>query len=136
MPNNGLWWLRFNYALQCFVTAPKPDPTVAIFVAGGSRGSIFISAREGEWHTKLQPHSLAREVTTVDWLDHNTYLTGERGGAVRLWDIRSEGMSLRFQFPVAINHVKKLGEQRIAVAGMENKVNPPTLVPPSIFCSS
>lgn len=125
MPNDGQSWLLCSR--QCLVTAAKPDPTSTMFVAGGSTGTFVIREIEGGWNTKQHQPCSAKEVTSVDWLDHNTYLTGERSGAIRLWDIRNDGTSLRFQFPAAINHVKKLGEQRIVVAGLENNVNPSNL---------
>lgn len=120
MPNDGLWQLIFSDAFQCFVTAPKPDPASTVFLVGGSRGTVIVTGGESRWETKMQYS--ARQVTSVDWLDANTYLTGERSGAVRLWDIRNDGMSLRFEFPSAINHAKKLGDQRIVVAGVQNNL--------------
>lgn len=134
MPNDGMWFLTFNHPLQCFVTAPKPDPTTAIFVVGGYSGPIVISEHQGAWVTRLKFG--ARDISSIDWLDHNTYMTGERRGTIRLWDIRSNGTSLRFQAPSVATHLKKLGEQKIVVAGLQNNVNPPTLFSPQIFCSS
>lgn len=128
MPNDGLWWHFFRR--QSLVTAAKPDPTTAIFLAGGSNATFVIRERSDGWDTKEVLCSEAKAATSIDWIDHNVYMTGERGGVVRLWDVRNDGTSLRYKHPAAINHVKKLDEQRIAVAGLENKVNPPLPPPP------
>ena len=123
MPNDGTWSFAVTYPHQCLVTAPKPDPTTAIFVVGG-KGPIVIYERQGNWHRQVFGYS---DILSVDWLDDHTFMTGERRGAVRLWDTRSNGTSLRFQTPSVATHIKKLGEQRIVVAGLQNNVNPPTL---------
>ena len=121
MPNRGLWWFTFGNGFECFATAPKPDPSSTVFVAGGSDGTVVITERQADWNTSQMYK--ASDVTSIDWLDQNVYMTGERSGAVRLWDTRNRGRSLRFQFPICINHVKKLGEQKVVVAGLRNNVS-------------
>lgn len=134
IPRDSRWRLFFETRNQPFVTAAKPDLTSATFVAGSNRCLVVIREREGGWDASLRRLNSVRNITSVDWLDHNTYLTGERSGAVRLWDIRHNGRSLRFKFPAPITHAKKLGDQRIVVAGKNNNVSPPPSF--SMFFSS
>lgn len=122
MPNDGQDSLSF--AQQSFATAGRPDSTSYVFVAGGSRRTYVIKPQEARWDID---HEHKHSATSVDWLDENTFLTGDRSGAIRLYDIRNHGRSLRIKFPGAINHVKKLGEQTIVAAGLENNVKSPIL---------
>ena len=65
------------------------------------------------------------EVLAIDWQNINVVLNGCRDKTVRLWDIRIgglEGTSLRLRHPSTINHVRKLNENAIIVAGMERQL--------------
>ncbi|MCJ1462331.1 hypothetical protein MMC07_000931 [Pseudocyphellaria aurata] len=117
MPNRGQH--TYSFAQQSFATAARPDATSTVLIAGGSHRTYVIKAQEAGWSLD---HEQNQSATSVDWLDQHTFLTGDRSGAIRLYDIRNQGTSLRIKFPGAINHVKKLGEQTIVAAGMENNL--------------
>ncbi len=107
-PHYGEWW----------TSAAKPDMTSTMFVVGGNLGIVILTEREEGWlcdqHTQPPPR---HDVMSVDWLDRNTFIGGDRSGKVRLWDTRHQGTSLRFVSPSSITHVKKMGAHSIVVAG-------------------
>lgn len=70
-------------------------------------------------------------IFSVDWLDHNTIISGGRRGEVILWDTRSDGENMRFRYPAQINHIRKLEGTRIAIAGIDESVSPPPYLIPS-----
>ena len=61
----------------------------------------------------------------MDWLDNNILINGQRNGNVKLWDVRTsgyEGTSYPIQHSSSITHVKKINENKIVVAGREDKL--------------
>ena len=65
------------------------------------------------------------EVLAVDWQNINVVLNGCRDKTVRLWDVRIaglEGTNVRLRHPSTINHVRKLNDNSIIVAGMERQL--------------
>lgn len=107
-PFYGDWW----------TAAAKPDMTSNMFIVGGTLGLIVCAEREGNWFldTKSDPPP-KDDVMSVDWLDRNTFISGDRSGKVRLYDTRHKGTSLRIVSPSAVAHVKRMHEHSIVVAG-------------------
>ena len=65
------------------------------------------------------------EVLAVDWQTVNVVLSGCRDKTVRLWDVRvggPQGTNLRLRHPSAINHVRRLNDNSIIVAGLERQL--------------
>ena len=65
------------------------------------------------------------DVLAVDWQSVNVVLSGCRDGTVRLWDVRvrePHGTSLRLRHSSTINHVRKLNDNSIIVAGIEGQL--------------
>lgn len=98
------------------------QPKFAIGLAGHV---VEVSGHEGGFAPVSGP--VDRDDTTfgVDWLDHNTVVSGGRRGEVCLWDMRmrSHGHCVRFRHPTQINHVRKLEGSRVAVAGTNESVS-------------
>ena len=63
----------------------------------------------------------------VDWLSPTVIMNGCTEGGVWLWDLRSGGKSCesRIQHPNRINHVRRIDENMIVVAGLESPVSIP-----------
>lgn len=106
-------------------SAAKPDLTVAEFVVGTSSGMFRMYISEGGWESsstgcfRAQAHD---DTLAVEWLNHNLIMGGQRDGLVRLWDTRSDGFNVRLRHPTMVNHVRKLDEYRVVVAGLKNQV--------------
>ena len=65
------------------------------------------------------------DVLAVDWQSINVVLSGCRDRTVRLWDVRvrePHGTSLRLRHSSTINHVRKLNNDSILVAGIEGQL--------------
>lgn len=107
-PLYGDWW----------TSATKPDEASNTFVVGGTLGLIICAEREGACFLESQSDCPPRDdVMSVDWLDRNTYISGDRAGRVRLYDTRHKGTSLRIVSPSSVTHVKRMHEHSIVVAG-------------------
>lgn len=92
------------------------------FAVGLSDCMSQISGDEDTWDFSYST-LLDDAIFSVDWLDHNTMISGGRRGEVALWDTRNGGQSMRFQNPAQINHVRKLEGTRVAVAGTNESVS-------------
>lgn len=107
-PHYGDWW----------TSAAKPDRASNVFVVGGTLGLVMCAEREGSWFLDTQSDPPPRDdMMSVDWLDRNTFISGDRAGKVRLHDTRHKGTSLRIVSPSSITHVKRMHEHSIVVAG-------------------
>lgn len=107
-PLFGDWW----------TAAAKPDMISNVFVVGGTLGLVVCAEREGTWFLDTLSDSPPRDdVMSVDWLDRNTFISGDRSGKVRLYDTRHKGTSLRIVSPSSVTHVKRMHEHSIVVAG-------------------
>ena len=70
-------------------------------------------------------NDMGTDVLAVDWQSINVVLSGCRDKTVRLWDVRvrePRGTSLRLRHSSTINHVRKLNDDSIIVAGMERQL--------------
>lgn len=107
-PLYGDWW----------TSAAKPDEVSTTFVVGGTLGLVICAEREGTLLLDPQSDFPPRDdVMSVDWLDRNTFISGDRSGKVRLYDTRHKGTSLRIVSPSPVTHVKRMHEHSIVVAG-------------------
>lgn len=108
-------------------SAPKPDTTSAVFAVGAGNYLSTITDRKVDWsvHTVTYYDEPEGCAFGVDWLNHETIVSGHGTGDVCLWDLRARGSSVRFVFPSSINHTRKLNEHQIVVAGKTESVNPP-----------
>ncbi len=104
-----------------WASAANPFSTSARFAVGFTHKIGYISDDEDSIFYSPMPNQDV--VSTVDWLDHNTIIGGSRRGQVGLWDTRSYGQSIRFQYPGPINHVRKLEGSRVAIAGIKESVS-------------
>lgn len=108
--------------LQWWASAAKPGSNANMFVLGGHNITALVYPMQASW--QVEPHPVPNtDNLSVDWLDQNVFASGARSGDVFLRDTRSNGMSARFKFLGAINHVKKLDEHKIVVAGMNDNVS-------------
>lgn len=102
-------------------SAANPFSTSIRFAVGFS-GKIGHAVDDEDAITYFAIHHQDR-IASVDWLDHNTIISGSQRGQVGLWDTRSNGQSIRFQYPGSINHVRKLEGSRVAIAGINESVS-------------
>lgn len=93
------------------------------FAIGSSGQVLELSADEGGFNLTSGMVDSGDLMFAVDWLDHNTIISGGRRGKVCLWDRRSRGQSMRFRHPAQINHVRKLEGSLVAVAGTNESVS-------------
>lgn len=108
-------------------SAANPFSTSPRFAVGLSGKVSDISENEGAYGstTVQRPNDT---IYSVDWLDHNTIISGGRRGEIVLWDTRSGGENMRFQYPALINHIRKLEGTRIAIAGADESVSSPIYI--------
>ena len=104
-------------------SAANPFSEQPKFAIGFSGHVIELSGDEGTFTPASGMIDRDDSTFGVDWLDHNTIVSGGRRGEVCLWDRRSRGQSMRFRHPAQINHVRKLEGSRIAVAGTNESVS-------------
>ena len=74
---------------------------------------------------KAVNNDMVTDVLAVDWQSINVVLSGCRDRTVRLWDVRvrePHGTSLRLRHSSSINHVRKLNDNAIIVAGIEGQI--------------
>lgn len=97
-------------------------PAATFAVGFDDRVSMILEAED---HFSYD-HNAGRRydgIFSVDWLDHDTIISGGRRGVVALWDTRTRGDSVRFRHPTAINHVRKLEGPRVAITGTNESVS-------------
>ena len=117
-----------------WASSARPDEARSDFALATSEGTILVAENQTTWNCSSSQsfenrHSrnaaATKEILAVDWLDMNVVLNGTREGTVFLWDVRTqgpEGTSLRLQHPSAINHVRKVNENAIIVAGIRDQL--------------
>lgn len=112
-----------------WASSARPTPTSTDFALGSSNGTLLVSCVQSTWKITQRQYfqdaipSSRSDVLDVDWLDSNVTLNGFRNGAVKLWDVRIQGLggfSQGFQHPSSITHLRHIDAQRIAVAGLKH----------------
>lgn len=134
MLQNGSIQLRSSQRLTDFwASSACPDATRSDFALATFGGTIIVTENQTGWgfggHQAFEHATNSdidyNDVLAVDWQSNNVVLNGCRDKTVRLWDIRVgglEGTSLRLRHPSTINHVRKLNDNSIIVAGMERQL--------------
>lgn len=119
-----------NYGTTFWSSSARPSNPRSDFALGTSSGTILIIEDQSSWLVEpsmrfCEDDLDAPEVLAVDWLSQNVVLNGCRDGSVRLWDVRArgiEGTSYPLKHQSSITHVRKMNENRIVVAGIENQL--------------
>ena len=117
--------LKHNPKVTYRASTAHPHHGVTSFAVAASQNAFILRASQGRWTTEVNGRDPdAPEVIAVDWLSPNVVIRGGNDGAVRLWDIRSHGESRenRIQHPSGINHVRRIDDNTIVVAGLESQV--------------
>ena len=116
--------------LPAWCSAANPFSEQIKFAVGFDGSVKEISAGEEDFSCLSNTMGEDEAIFGVDWLDHNTIVSGGRQGNVCLWDTRARGQSMRFRHPAQINHVRKLKGSQVAVAGINESVSSHTRDPP------
>ncbi|KAL6720232.1 hypothetical protein ACLMJK_002153 [Lecanora helva] len=121
-------------------SSPRPLCHRSDFAIGTSSGITLIAEQEATWLLESEmnfnriryprQHSrrqyLPVDVFALDWLSGNVVMGGSRDGSVTLWDVRSSsytgGTSTPVLHPSVINHIRRLNDNKVLVAGIENKM--------------
>ena len=126
--------LRATSSQTFWASSARPDSTRSDFALATSVGTFLVAENQAAWDIansqSFKPISskntdLEAEILAVDWLDTNVTLNGCRRGKIRLWDVRTsgiEGTSLPLKHPSAVNHVRKVKENVIIVAGLKDQL--------------
>ncbi len=97
-----------------------------MFAIAASNGTLIAYEANGRWHHTLSRDSPGQtEAVAVDWFSRAVVLRGFKQGTVKLWDLRINAVSTepRIQHHHPVNHVKRVDDNIIVVAGLENKVS-------------
>ena len=117
LPNpTGTYW----------TSAANPVPDVCNFAIGASNGSFILRDINSRWFLERNPNLQGQgEAVAIDWLGPRVVLKGCGEGSVRLWDLRSrgEGTEPRIQHRTSINHLRRIDENMVVVAGLLNEVS-------------
>ena len=126
--------IALNHSGEYWASAANPRHGPGSFAIAASNGCCIYFKEEDQWvlERNLCIQGL-REAVAVDWLGPNVVLKGCREGAVRLWDHRSHAESTepRIQHAVAVNHVRRIDENLVVVAGLKNEVSDDLFCPTS-----
>ena len=134
MTHNGSIRLRSPQRLTDFwASSACPNATRSDFALATSGGTILVIESQTGWvfgrhqlfENAINSDIDHTDVLAVDWQSINVVLSGCRDKTVRLWDVRVgglQGTSLRLRHPSTINHVRKLNDNSIIVAGMERQL--------------
>ena len=99
---------------------------MANFAIAASNGPHLLRHCEAELWCRytIQGDDDVHEAMAVEWLSPNVTIDGGLDGGLRLWDTRGgrERRKRRIQHPSQINHVRKVDENMIVVAGLESQV--------------
>ena len=98
-----------------------------MFAIAASNGSFLAAAEDdGRWHHTQSRDFLDRtEAVAVDWLSRDVVIRGYKPGTVKLWDVRinAENTEPRIRHRRPLNHVKRIDDNVIVVAGLRNEVS-------------
>ena len=112
-------------SLRFYGSAANPYYHRTCFAVATSHGAVRLDEDQGGWSTTYGVcHSEAQSVIAVDWLSPDVMMKGCNDGGVRLWDVRSNGESREpwIQHTDGINHVRRVDENTIVIAGLGNQV--------------
>lgn len=123
---------RADMGTICWCSSPRPDSSpdsanlIPCFAVGSSKGLLTISASDQTTaNSGIRYRIKGAVVQAVDWLSHDVIIAGTRASQVHLYDMRSDGSTVRVRHPHAVHSVKKVDDYRIAVAGWGNNVYSP-----------
>ncbi|KAL8797422.1 MAG: hypothetical protein Q9182_007199 [Xanthomendoza sp. 2 TL-2023] len=105
----------------------SPCVETTMFAVGTSQGAMLIGLKGGTdqtWMTRATgaDDDEAADALAVDFWKSNLVLAGMRSGKVRLWDLRSDSATVRFQHPSSVRNIKALDDNKVLVAGLRNKM--------------
>lgn len=123
IPLSPIYWPAPH--VKFYGSTANPYSRATSFAMATSHGAVLLNESQGQWIRIFGESQLdARIVIAVDWLSPDVMMKGCIDGGVRLWDLRSggHGREPRFQHPSQINHVRRIDENTIVVAGLENQV--------------
>ena len=118
--------LKQTPGVTYWASAANPYSQTASFAIAASDGPLLLSHCEGgRWcRETVKGDTDAHEAVAVDWLSANVMIDGAKDGGLRVWDIRGgrERRERRIQHPSPVNHVRKIDDNVIVVAGLESQV--------------
>ena len=118
--------------MHFWASSACPHTTRSDFALATHGGTVLVVENQTGWafgrhqfFENVNNSDLKTDVLAVDWQGINVVLSGCRDMTVRLWDVRvgePHGISLRLRHPSTINHVRRLNDNSIIVAGMERQL--------------
>ena len=132
LTTDGSVQLRMQSLFPIWAASACPCSTRSDFALATERGTMLVVEDETGWgygqyqlFANANNDNQSTDVLAVDWQNINVVLSGCRDRTVRLWDVRvgePHGTSLRLRHSSTINHVRKLNDNSIIVAGMERQL--------------
>ena len=133
LTHDGSIQLRTRRLTHFWASSACPHPTRSDFALATNGGTILVVENQTGWgfgrHQLFENANNSEidhtDVLAVDWQSINVVLSGCRDKTVRLWDVRvgePHGTSLRLRHPSTINHVRRINDNSIIVAGMERQL--------------
>ena len=124
--NGQLGLLKQTPGVTYWASAANPYSQTESFAIAASNGPLLLSHCEGaRWcRETVEDDNDEHEALAVDWLSPNVIIDGAKDGGLRVWDIRvrDERRERRIQHPSPVNHVRKIDDNVIVVAGLESQV--------------
>ena len=118
--------------MHFWASSACPHTTRSDFALATDGGTILVVENQTGWgfgrhqsFENVNNSDLNTDVLAVDWQSINVVLSGCRDKTVRLWDVRvgePHGTSLRLRHLSTINHVRRLNDNSIIVAGTERQL--------------
>ena len=114
-----------NISSTFYDSSANPDQTSSISLAiAADTGVLFLKESQIHYTDWLEDfHKTNSAVFSVNWLSPTLLTSGCRNGAVWLYDIRSQGKTLRIQHPSSVTHVKQADEWRLVIAGLQSNLH-------------
>lgn len=109
-------------------SAAGPQTYHAVFAVGTSRGAAFVALSNVAVHSWVLDYTWpdkgrSHDTLALDFWTESNLLCGMRSGKVRLWDMRANGSNVRFRHGSCVSHIRVVGENKVLVAGLENRVH-------------
>ena len=114
-----------------WTSSASPRDDKCIFAVAASDGTSLLEAGQGVWLQSKNPDHHSR---ALDWLSPTIVIRANDRRAVNLWDtrIRAETEEARLRHPSQVHHVRRIDENIIVVAGLDNMVRKR----PSVQCTA